>query len=267
MPDMLLDKNPDMPRKYLVISIDDGTTQDERVISLLKKYGIKATFNINTGVLDKREELPILCFDGAPLHHDIVTEKQLLNGLYAGFEVACHTRTHPMLTGLDEENLRREIIGNYDDIVRLCGTAPTGIAYPGPSPNCDERVIDFLKKDGRILYGRTIDETLGFSLPTDFYRWNPTCQFRGENLAPTTDKFLQAKPDGEDLLFFVWGHSYEFDLARGAWDKLEWFCKEISAAKDVTSLSCGQFYELFSGRAERKISRTGNNTKAGRGSV
>ena len=240
-----------MSRKYLVVSIDDGTTQDERVISLFKKYGIKATFNINTGVLGKREELPNLCFDGAPLRHDIVTEKQLLNGLYAGFEVACHTRTHPMLTGLDEENLRREIIGNYDDIVRLCGVNPVGIAYTGFSPNYNDRVINFLKKDGRILYGRTIDETLGFSLPTDFYRWNPTCQFRGENLLPTAEKFSAAKPDGKDMLFFVWGHSYEFDLERGAWDKLERFCKAISAAKDVTSLTCGQFYELFSGRVAR----------------
>ena len=67
-----------MPRKYLVVSIDAGTTQDERVISLFKKYGIKATFNINTGILGKTETLPILCFDGEPLHHDIVTEKQLL---------------------------------------------------------------------------------------------------------------------------------------------------------------------------------------------
>lgn len=157
-----------------------------------------------------------------------------------------------MLTGLDEENLRREIIGNYDDIVRLCGVKPVGIAYPGSSPNCNGRVVDFLKKDGRILYGRMISETFGFSLPADFYRWNPTCQFRGENLLPTTEKFLAAEPDGKDMLFFVWGHSYEFDLERGAWDKLERFCKAISAAKDVSSLTCGQFYESFSGRVERE---------------
>ena len=49
-----------------------------KFISLFKKYGIKATFNINTGILGKTETLPILCFDGEPLHHDIVTEKQLL---------------------------------------------------------------------------------------------------------------------------------------------------------------------------------------------
>ena len=237
-----------MPGKYLVISIDDGTMQDERVISVFKKYGIKATFNINTGVLGKLETLPISCFDGALLHHDIVTEKQLLNGLYEGFEVACHTRTHPMLIGLGEANLRREILGNFDDIARLCGREPKGIAYPGAMPNVDDNVINFIKNDGRILYGRTIDETLGFTFPTDFYRWNPTCQFRGENLLPTTEKFLSEKPCGEDLLFFVWGHSYEFDLERGAWDKLELFCKKMSEAclsDDVICLTCENFYKKF----------------------
>ncbi len=99
MPDMLLDKNPDMPRKYLVISIDDGTTQDERVISLFKKYGIKATFNINTGVLDKREELPVLRFDGAPLHHDIVTEKTAVKRLIRGFRGGVPYKNAPYAHG------------------------------------------------------------------------------------------------------------------------------------------------------------------------
>ncbi len=241
-----------MPKKYLVISIDDGTTQDERVISLFKKYGVKATFNINTGTLGKREIVPISCFDNTPLHHDIVTEKQLLNDLYGGFEVACHTRTHPKLTEMSEEEIRDEIFGNYDDIVRLCGRKPVGIAYPGASPNYDERVIKLIKKDGRLLYGRTIDETSGFSLPSDFYRWNPTCQFRGDNLVPLTEKFLSEKPTDKSLLFFVWGHSYEFDLERGAWQRLERFCKRISEAclsESVISLTCEEFCEKF-GRGE-----------------
>ena len=196
--------------------------------------------------------MPILCFDGTPLRRDVVTEKQLLNGLYAGFEVACHTRTHPMLTSLEEEEMRREIFGNYEDVLRLTGVSPKGIAYPGMTPNYNSAVIELIKSDGRLLYGRTIDEMLDFSFPDNFYAWNPTCQFRGENLLPMTEKFLAAEPDGKDMLFFVWGHSYEFDLERGAWDKLERFCKAISAAKDVSSLTCGQFYELFSGRAERE---------------
>ena len=171
-----------------------------------------------------------------------------LNGLYDGFEVACHTRTHPKLIGLGEENLRREILGNYDDITRLCGRKPTGIAYPGAEPNVDDKVIDFIKRDGRLCYGRTIDETLGFSFPTDFYKWNPSCQFRGENLLPMTERFLAEKPSDKDLLFFVWGHSYEFDLERGARDKLQVFCEKISAAclsGEVISLTCEEFYGKF----------------------
>lgn len=232
-----------MSNKYLVISIDDGTTQDERVISVLKKYGIKATFNINTGVLGKKEEIPITAFDGKPLRHDVVTEKQLINGLYKGFEVACHTLTHPMLTKLGDEEMRREIFGNYDDILRLTGIAPKGIAYPGMTPNYNSAVTNLIKNDGRLLYGRTVNETLGFSLPDNLYEWNPTCQFRGENLVPITEKFLSEKDDGRVKLLFVWGHSYEFDLGAECWAKLDWFCKEMSRA-DVVNPTCAEFAAL-----------------------
>lgn len=91
-----------MREKYLVMSLDDGTRQDERVISIFKKYGLTATFNLNGGRLGEIEEIPIPAYDGRPLRHDKVTAKQVINGLYDGFEVACHGFTHaylPSLTG------------------------------------------------------------------------------------------------------------------------------------------------------------------------
>ncbi len=38
--------------KYLTFSYDDGVTQDIRLIELFNKYGMKATFNINSGLLE-----------------------------------------------------------------------------------------------------------------------------------------------------------------------------------------------------------------------
>ena len=35
--------------KVLTLSYDDGAIQDIRLINLMKKYGLKGTFNINTG--------------------------------------------------------------------------------------------------------------------------------------------------------------------------------------------------------------------------
>ena len=137
----------------------------------------------------------------------------------------------------------KEIDDDYAEIFRLTGLSPRGIAYAGPTPNYTEEVIRILEKDRRLSYGRTIDEAHGFSIPTDFFRWNPTCQFRGDELLPRAEEFFNLRPDSSDALFFVWGHSYEFDLSSACWDKLEYFCKEVSSRKDVTCLTCSQFYD------------------------
>ena len=38
-------------KKAITFSYDDGVTQDERLISLFNKYGLKCTFNLNSGFL------------------------------------------------------------------------------------------------------------------------------------------------------------------------------------------------------------------------
>ena len=43
--------------KLLTLSYDDGVTQDIRLIELFNKYGLKATFNINSELLGHDGEL------------------------------------------------------------------------------------------------------------------------------------------------------------------------------------------------------------------
>lgn len=37
-------------KKAITFSYDDGVTQDIRLIELLDKYGLKCTFNLNSGL-------------------------------------------------------------------------------------------------------------------------------------------------------------------------------------------------------------------------
>ena len=37
--------------KAVTFSFDDGITQDLRIIKILDKYGLKGTFNVNSGLL------------------------------------------------------------------------------------------------------------------------------------------------------------------------------------------------------------------------
>ena len=39
-----------MGKKIVTFSLDDGIKQDIRVMEILNKYGLKGTFNINTGI-------------------------------------------------------------------------------------------------------------------------------------------------------------------------------------------------------------------------
>ena len=41
--------------KFLTFSFDDGVTQDVRLIELFNKYGMKATFNLNSELLGMDE--------------------------------------------------------------------------------------------------------------------------------------------------------------------------------------------------------------------
>ena len=38
--------------KYILLSFDDGTVYDQRLVELLNRYGFKGTFNLNSGLED-----------------------------------------------------------------------------------------------------------------------------------------------------------------------------------------------------------------------
>lgn len=92
---------PDRKRKAFTLSYDDGVKQDERLLSLMKKYGIKGTFNLNSGLLGIRERAVIDNFDT-----DITKfEKQDIENIYQGQEIAAHALTHMKLTDISSQTV------------------------------------------------------------------------------------------------------------------------------------------------------------------
>lgn len=39
-----------MAKKYFTLSFDDGLEQEKRLLCLMRKYGLKGTFNLNAGL-------------------------------------------------------------------------------------------------------------------------------------------------------------------------------------------------------------------------
>ena len=88
-----------------------------------------------------------------------------------------------------------------------------------------------------VAYARTTNATYGFGLPEDFLEWNPTCHHTDERLEKLADKFFSSSPDGEfkhrePWLFFVWGHSYEFDDDNN-WHVIENLGKSAAEHSDI----------------------------------
>ncbi len=212
-------KFPQWRTKALTMSYDDGVLQDKRLIEIFKKYGIKATFNLNSGLMGKS-----YLHMGADHSHFTPDE---INKIYSGFEVACHTKTHPCLPQLDRRDKLIEIAEDKQTLEALTNSSVYGFAYP--SGAIDEQTIDLLNDVG-IQYARTTVETEDFTIPENFLLWNGTCRHRNKKLFDLCKKFLE-NDDGIKL-FYVWGHAYEFDIENN-WNRIERFCEAVSNKQDV----------------------------------
>ncbi len=91
--------------KAITLSYDDGVTQDRRLVELLNRYGLKATFNLNSDRLGREGKL---MHSGKSVSHDKVAPEEVAQ-LYRGHEVAAHTLTHPNLCALPDEEVVRQV--------------------------------------------------------------------------------------------------------------------------------------------------------------
>jgi hypothetical protein len=73
--------------------------------------------------------------------------------------------------------------------------------------------------------------------------WKPTSWASNPNLLNLAKQFIDAECK-EDMLFYVWGHGYEFD-AFDSWDTFEELIKMISEADDIVLVTNAEFYQLF----------------------
>ena len=213
-------------KKFLTLSFDDGTVQDIRFVEMLNKYGLKCTFNLNSGLFGTRHRI---MHGGIDCDHTEIEAHQVC-ALYRGHEVAAHTCTHPNLLNLDTEQIRHEVGGDCAALEKLCGYPVTGMAYPG-GPFYNDFVIKTILEYTPVRYARTIKSHHTFALPERLMEWHPTCFVEDESLFRLADEFISAAPE-KDMLLYIWGHSFEFDKFQ-SWERFERFCEKISGRNDI----------------------------------
>ena len=229
--------------KALTLSYDDGVTEDIRLVELLDRYGVKGTFNINSGQYAK---------DGTPSRPDRAWGQRMtreqVTALFSNsnHEVALHTLTHPHLENLPVPQAVYEIIKNREILEEQFDTIVRGMAYPYGTYS--DTVVEALRACG-VAYARTVASTGKFELPTDWLRWHPTCHHKSPDLPELVDSFLSKTPDNKraPMLFYLWGHSYEFERD-GNWDIMERFCERMGNREEIwyaTNMEVYEYVEAF----------------------
>ncbi len=118
--------------KSVCITFDDGSESDLLFAApALKQVGFSATFYITAG------------FVGKPGY---LSESQLRDLSSLGFQIGCHSLTHPYLTDIDANRLREETKGAKDRLEHSIGVAVDHFSCPGGRWN--QRVVDAVKAAG-----------------------------------------------------------------------------------------------------------------------
>ena len=215
--------------KALTFSYDDGGTQDQRLISLFNKYGLKATFNLNSELLGKpgsllREDVTVAHVKPRPVE---------VRAIYAGHEVAAHTLTHPMLTEQTDDEIVRQVEQDRLNLSELVGYEVVGMAYPGGGVNFNQHVADVIRERTGVKYARTTVSSYNFEPQTDLYCFKPTVYHHAQwdAMEKLVDEFIALKPDSPKIMY-IWGHAYEFDI-RNDWDRFEEVLKRLSGHDDI----------------------------------
>lgn len=224
---------PGFRRKALTFSYDDGVLQDRRLIDIFKSHRMKATFNLNSGLLGRH-----YMHRGVDHSH---FEPNEIKEVYGGYEVAGHSLTHPDLTALTDSELICELGEDKTALERLCGRDVVGFAYPGGKYN--DRVTNMLGRLG-FKYARVVEESENFELPECLLRWKGTCRHTNPRLFELAERFLEEQRE-EPMLFCLWGHSYEFDM-HGDWERMEKFCEMTADREDIWYAENGETADYIS---------------------
>ena len=118
--------------KQVVITFDDGSETDlEFAAPMLRDFGFTATFYVTAGLL------------GRPGY---MTELQLRELRASGFEIGCHSMTHPYLTELDSAALDVEIVNAKEKLEQVLGQAVEH--YSCPNGRFNQQVVAKVRDAG-----------------------------------------------------------------------------------------------------------------------
>jgi hypothetical protein len=197
--------------RALTVSYDDGTVHDRRLVEIFNRHGVRGTFHLNSGMLDR---------SGWVRSSEVVS-------LYKNHEVAVHTVHHYHLERIPPDIAATEILDDRRALEALVGYPVRGMSFPFGTFSDD--LVRLLPSLG-IEYARTVRGTHLLEVPENVHVWDPTCH-HNDNLLALGEHFRKEE-SSQQVLMVVWGHSSDFDRDDN-WDLMEDFCR-LAGGKDDT---------------------------------
>ncbi|MBQ9002398.1 MAG: polysaccharide deacetylase family protein [Eggerthellaceae bacterium] len=247
-----------MAKKYFTWSFDDGLEQDKRIVDVLRKNGMGATFHLNSGLFGDKTyegrignlgmtEAPAIRFDPRKHHllryveHFRIPANEVVD-VYRGFEIASHTVSHANLARCTEEERTREIADDVRALSSMFGQAVIGFAFPYGAGAKKSRPA--LEAAG-VRYARLATSAggaAGFRFPRDPLAMPLTCWHISKKTFATLQAFFDARAEDDDLFFLMFAHGYEFDFSthHSNWTRFERICDAVASHDDIECCSIGE---------------------------
>ncbi|HOO27057.1 MAG TPA: polysaccharide deacetylase family protein, partial [Lachnospiraceae bacterium] len=140
---------PQGKKKAFTLSYDDGQVYDRKLVDLFDRYGLRATFHLNSGTLGIKNETDEF------LRPDEIEE------LFDGHEISCHGVTHPFFSQLSKGQFISQIWEDRRALESYAGYPMRGMSYP--YGEYSKELIAAVKELG-MEYARTVEDTMNFSV-------------------------------------------------------------------------------------------------------
>lgn len=225
---------PEGKFRAFTLSYDDGVGTDLRLMDVMKKNGIKGTFNLCSGISDNPADN--IDIEKAPTSKLTLPQ---IEQYYKDVEIATHGMTHPFYKDLPDTALIYEIIKDREVFEKMFSKRVLGHAYPNGS--FKKTTGDALKACG-IIYARTTAQTMNFDIPEDWMFYGATCHHSADLDSLYEKFFSEPRLYKSPYLFTVWGHSYEFENNNN-WEIIENFLEKIGSKDNVWYAGLGEIVE------------------------
>jgi Predicted xylanase/chitin deacetylase len=234
----------------ITTSWDDGHPLDIKLLELLEKYNLKATFYIPLS----NPENPVM-------------DQSLIKDISTYQDIGGHTLNHLYLNGLNEKEAQFEITQCKIKLEEIIGKPITAFCFPGGKYS--NRDIALIKKAG-FLFGRTT-KLLSESEPNrhlmhttvQAYNHSSTTLIKhcikhfnfssisknsgflsyDKNFLKLAEYNIQRYSETNQV-FHIWGHSWEIEQFN-LWKRLEDVFKIISSYNSITYLNNTETWEYI----------------------